>query len=162
MLQEQTMRKLLNRSKLFPNAHDKNEKECIKCGFCCWQRPCYLDKEDVKNIANFLNITEEDLFETYLCVDEIKNKLILLPIRHQQKNWAGEYLPSERTFDCDTPCIFNDEKTNLCKIHEVKPVGGRSMFCNDPKITTACLIEWNKKDLEELGWDGSKYNEDNN
>jgi Fe-S-cluster containining protein len=108
-----------------------------------------LDKEDVKNIAIFLKITEQELFEEYLCVDEIGDVLCLLPIRHEQKDCSGIYLPFRRTYDCDTPCIFNDEETNLCKIHEVKPIGGRSMFCNSKKEEQkGILIEWNKKDLK--------------
>ena len=132
-------------------AKKTNKKVCQKCGFCCWTRPCNLVKDDVKKIADFLHISELELFSKYLVVDQIKGKLVVLPRRKSQEDIAGKYVPDDRTYDIDTPCVFLNEK-NLCQIHAVKPFGGRNHECW--KDTIIPDYSWKKEDVEVLGWNG--------
>lgn len=63
-------------------------------------------------------------------------------------------ISSAETYDLDTPCVFLDEKNdNACKIHDVKPVGGKSFKCWEPD--SGVEPTWDKVDLVKLGWDGS-------
>jgi Fe-S-cluster containining protein len=123
--------------------------------FCCWQRPCSLSKDDVKNISLFLKISEKELFEQYLVVDEIKRKLLILPRRVEQEDVAGEYLQFDRTYDIDSPCIFLDSN-NLCKIHDVKSKQAKSFKCWEEESEEDDFAEWIEEDLINLGWSGLK------
>lgn len=131
-------------------------KECIKCGICCWQRPCSLDKNDVKNISEFLNITIKELFKNYLLVDKFES-FCVLPRRHSQKDIAGKYIPAHRTFDIVSPCVFLN-KNNKCRIYEVRPIG--ACMCECWKDIPDSIIEWSKEDLINIGWDGKIVNEE--
>lgn len=135
------------------SAEKQGLKECQKCGLCCWQRPCSLAKEDLLPIAEFLKIGFDDLFKNYLAVDLIGHTYYLTPIRKEQRDLAGRFILSSRTFDINTPCIFFDNENKNCKIHEVKPKGAKVSGCwieNEKES----LIKWERSDLIALGWDG--------
>ena len=51
-------------------------------------------------------------------------------------------------------------KDNLCKIHEVKPIGGRICECWDENNNDLKSFIWEKEDLFNLGWKGEPENED--
>lgn len=138
------------------NSSEKNgNKHCSRCTLCCWRRPGTLIKSDVKKIAKYLKITKEKLFEKYLAVDEIYGILCLIPIRKNQKHIAGEYVTTEETYNISKPCIFLNQKTKSCNINNVKPHHCKSHSCwIELKENAKIVTEWEKEDLEKLGWDG--------
>ena len=147
-------RELKRRASDSASAQKNNKKSCQKCGFCCWKRPCSLVKSDVTRIAEYLGITETELFQQYLVVDEIDYNLVVLPRRKEQEDIAGKYVPNDRTYDIYTPCVFL-RKDNTCEIHPVKPLGGKEHKCwTDVKVSD---YGWSKQDVEALGWDGDRY-----
>ena len=137
---------------------DMNQSECKKCSYCCWMKPCNLSTEDFEKMANHFGISKKELFKKYLVVDDAQAKhgeYTVTPIRKEWQKYAGTYLPSHATFDIDTPCVFLDEKTKLCSLHnDAKPYGGEMHKCWEedkheiPSFTREFLIE-------ELGWDGN-------
>lgn len=145
--------------KLFNRLHAQEEiTACTKCSFCCWQKPCNLKHGDLEKIAKFLKITPKKLFRQYLCVDTAQVKdFSITPIRKEWKSYAGEYIPSNRTYDIDTPCIFLDEETKLCKIHDVKPGGGKGYECwnNESNPNFKEEFNWTKAEIKKYGWDGN-------
>ena len=50
---------------------------CQKCGKCCWGFPgvVWINEKDIKNISNFLKISEREFIKKY--VRKIKNRLSL-------------------------------------------------------------------------------------
>jgi len=142
------------------SASDLGLDHCNQCGTCCWRRPCSLVKKDIPTIAKYLNITEKELFNKYLVVDEITwSSLVILPRRHSQEDLAGKYVPSNRTYDMDTPCVFFDDEKRICAIHNVKPTGGRSYGCYS-KNNEHQDYSWDEEDVIKLGWNGDKYWDD--
>lgn len=93
-------------------------KDC-KCKACeagCYFGSGILIKGEEKKLAEFLNITEEELKKKYLEETEEFNKKFLKPKLNRGEKPYG-------------PCIFFDEKKK-CKIHDVKPFQCRlSMSC---------------------------------
>lgn len=127
------------------------KKECSGCTMCCWQRPGTLSKEDVPKIAKHLKITEKELFNKYLAVDEIQLKYCLLPIRENQTHISGKFVPVHETYNIDTPCTFLKEKK--CSIHEVKPTACKGLHCWEEPNGSG-IVEWTHDELMSLGWDG--------
>lgn len=138
--------------KLNPSHHN-GSKHCSQCGYCCWIRPGSLTPEDVPKMAKFLGLTPKELFKKYLVVDYIDHILCLLPIRKSQEDLAGSFVPSNRTYDIDTPCIFHTETG--CRIHECKPHQCETMKCwedNDSEVA----LKYPRDQLLELGWDAKE------
>lgn len=133
-------------------AHVRGDLECVKCGCCCWLRPCCLVPSDVDKIAAFLKRSTHDLFENFLVVDKIRGHLVVLPIRASQEELAGGFLPDENTFDINTPCIFLAENSlggTRCKIHKVKPRGGLEWECwRGDEHSNLSAYEWSEADLK--------------
>jgi len=134
---------------------------CQQSGVCCWTRPCDLFPGDERRIAVHLGVTVHELFASSLVVDDIQdgNGYRLLPRRGQQD--GGRYLTARETYDIDTPCVFLDvEHGNACKIHEVKPEGGRRFVCTmtDAEIKALPSPKWTEEQLRGIGWDG--YSDD--
>lgn len=139
--------------KLKTNIKNENQNECEKCTFCCWGRPCSLAESDIKPIADYLKITPQKLFMEYLVVDEFNiGDFLLLPRRKSQADIAGTFVPTKRTYDIDTPCMFLDETEKKCTIHSVKPSGGREFKCWGDD-TTAKNKYVSKSTLIELGFE---------
>lgn len=139
------------------------QKSCNRCTYCCWIKPCNLVKEDVEILANHFNITPKELFETYLVIDTAGvdyGKFTLTPIREEWKVYAGSFLPSNATYDLDTPCIFLNKEEKKCSLHDTaKPKGGKEMECwNQEKEYSN--YGFTKAELKELvGWDGNEDEE---
>ncbi|BAU23238.1 Fe-S oxidoreductase [Caldimicrobium thiodismutans] len=75
--------------------------ECQRCGACCQgESTVSLSPEKIEEIAEFLNLSKEELFHKYL-IKKGKNR-----IEMKTKNGA---------------CIFYDRKRKSCQIHPVKP-----------------------------------------
>lgn len=91
-------------------------KECKKCGNCCKYGSGFILQEEIKQIAGFLNISEEKFKEKYLEKQTLFNKKI-----HKFKTKATNKPYGE--------CIFL--KNNICKIHDVKPLNCKIASCNE-------------------------------
>ncbi len=81
-------------------------KECKRCGHCCSHGSGALVDEDLKNISEFLKITEEKLKKDYLEEIEKFNTKRLRPITIKDNKPYGK-------------CVFYE---NGCKIQPVKPL----------------------------------------
>jgi Fe-S-cluster containining protein len=135
------------------------KKECSRCGFCCWRRPCDLDEEDVVRIAEYLQIDVKSLFKKFLVVDEYNGYLVVKPRRIYQE--GGVYLTPAQTFETE-PCIFMVEvQGNACAIHSCKPRVAKEHECWVPRILRILKPqEWTREKLMELGWDGIQREDD--
>ncbi len=160
-LQERYVTRAKKLQKELRGDNDTNQMECKKCSFCCWMRPCNLAKDDIEIMSKHFNITPFELFKKYLVVDTVlvsgDNSYSLTPIRKEWDCYAGSFLPSSATFDINTPCVFLNEKTKECKLHEkAKPHGGRQHKCWDKQNEAdQSLYSFKREELEELvGWDG--------
>jgi len=79
---------------------------CEECdGHCCRGESGYIwvTPEEIKNIAEFLNIEEKIFINDYL--NKIKYKMSIKEVMI-----GGEY-----------ECVFFDNKTKKCQIYEVRP-----------------------------------------
>lgn len=154
-------------------SNDKsNQTKCNQCTYCCWVKPCNVGRSNLEPLAKHFGITPQELFNQYLVVDDACAKsghYTLTPIRKQWKQYAGEYLPSDATWDIDTPCIFLDEEKKECKLHSVgvKPSGGKLMNCwedvtetgNETNYIATDEFSFTKEELKTLvGWDGETNN----
>jgi len=92
---------------------------CNSCNNGCKFGSGSLIGDDAKNIAKFLNISEEELIKGFLEEVELFNKKLLRPklIREKGKPYGR--------------CIFYDDEKG-CTIHEVKPLECKtSINCKD-------------------------------
>ncbi len=93
--------------------------KCDSCNHGCKYGSGSLAGDDAKNIAQFMNISGDDLKKDYLEEVELFNKKVLRPklLREKGKNHGQ--------------CVFFDEKKG-CTIHEAKPLECKtSMGCKD-------------------------------
>jgi Fe-S-cluster containining protein len=111
----------------FTTAKKAGADHCLQCGFCCHRRPCVPTPDELPAIATFLGLTVETMLKTYFCVDEYKGVLHVKPAGANQRDYLGEYLPAECTFN-EGACIFLDDD-NKCVIHDVKPASARNQEC---------------------------------
>lgn len=134
-----------------PPAEKTGHTECCQSGVCCWRRPGCLAPEDVPKIAEYLGITEEELFKTKLAVDSIEGVTVLLPLRKHQSEHGGQMLPWRETYSIESPCTFFGDD-NRCTIHEVKPHDCRAFKCWEHQQWQP--LEFPTDGLKALGWDG--------
>jgi len=87
---------------------------CKQCGHCCSHGSGFLIDKDLKNISEFLKITEKEVKEKYLEEKDMFNTRLLRP-KLRNKPY-GE-------------CIFLKDKK--CTIHKVKPFQCRVGNCNE-------------------------------
>lgn len=80
------------------------------------------------NVAHFLSLSEEEVFNRFLVLDYIvdssEKRYYLCPARKGDR--PGRIVTTEWPF-LPSPCIFLSN--NRCGIEEVKPRGGRELFC---------------------------------
>lgn len=91
----------------------KNQEPCKKCGKCCEYGSGFLVEDEIKKIAKFLKIKEEELKEKYLEKIWIYNKEVLRPKFNKPYG----------------KCIFLKDKK--CSINEVKPLHCRIACCGE-------------------------------
>lgn len=106
---------------------------CDKCGKCC-RHPCAILKKDIKPLCIFLNVSEEELFHNFLVWDywigensKGECKYYYYPTFARVGDETGKTVNDWWAFS-NKPCIMLDSN-NLCKVHLVKPSGGKNMFC---------------------------------
>ena len=142
----------------------EKQESCNCCSFCCWIKPCNLDKDDIQIMSKHFKITPQYLFKKYLVVDDAGAKygyFTLTPIREEWEIYTGKYLPSNATFDIKTPCLFLEQSNKKCTLHNIaKPIGGRQSECwnVEKKQEIPCFTKQELKDI--VGWDGDTKSED--
>lgn len=106
-------------------------KECRRCGNCCRHGSGILVKDDLKNIAGFLGISDEELKKKYLEEIELYNKKFLRPkLRKEEKNKIKNLFKKQIPIKPYGECVFHDGKKG-CIIHDVKPLQCRIGNCNE-------------------------------
>lgn len=112
-------------------AYMRNEKKCVKCGFCCNMRTCVPTPNEVEKIAEFLKMETDKMINKYFAID--MNPRIgydvhfIKPVGLNIQDLAGKSIPASRTFN-EGPCIFLDEE-NRCKIYKVVPKSAKMTKC---------------------------------
>ena len=95
-----------------------NPCKCNACTIGCKHGSGFLVKEDLPKIADFLQVSEEELIKEFLEeLEKFNTKLYRPKILRKNKPYGK--------------CIFFDDKIG-CKVHEVKPLECKiSMGCKD-------------------------------
>lgn len=100
-----------------PLLNDTIECSCQDCVSACYKKPGWFLPQEIKPVADFLGITEDQLFQRYLSVDYFGNPdeflFVLSPAT--ENSVSGEVFPLEP----GGTCVFL--KDNKCSIHSVKP-----------------------------------------
>jgi len=68
---------------------------------------------------------------------------------------AGRFVPSDRTYDIGTPCVFF--KDGGCAVHAAKPTICKQTSCWSPETLKGDMDiypEFTWEQLIELGWNG--------
>lgn len=130
---------------------NRSDDICVRCGFCCHMAPGVLSREDIDNIAGYLNITPQEMVEKYLTlrVNGPDGKLRPMCIREGGK--AGGYLPSRATWIM-MPCTFYEDRDDggFCRIHPVKPFQCARQAPHGARAAWPEPIP--REDLEKLGF----------
>ena len=92
-------------------------KECSQCGHCCKFAGGYVLKEELKKLAEFLELSEREFRKKYTDEVEVFNTKILR-------------LKSEVSSKPYAPWIFYDKKEG-CMVNEVKPLYCKVGNCNE-------------------------------
>ena len=96
---------------------------CDNCQAACRHKPGWFLPGEVERVAEYLEISLPELFQTKIAVDwwvEEHDIFVLLPALDNEE--AGEEFPA----DPRGICIFF--KDGLCEIHPVKPFECREMI----------------------------------
>ncbi len=128
---------------------EKYFQECDNCGDCC-KVPGVFIPEQIDELAKYLKLDHGQLLKKYLIVelcspsDNVAPVFAISPVKADSN---GNRLPN-LFFDTDYVnirhlyCIFRDNETKSCKIHQLKPFGCALLICE--KMTYANSIELNK------------------
>ena len=142
-------------------AVDIGKKECIRCGYCCLQRPCIPTPTEFEVIAKFLGLTLSDTLKKFFVIDALESggTKFVFPAKDTQLDITGQYVPWRRTYD-EGYCIFYDKKEHKCKIWPVRPETARVQNCWDKrsdeeidKTIEQTLKAWENFDFSKLGID---------
>ncbi len=132
------------------SARDKGEVSCCSSAHCCYTLPGALSEEDIKPIAEYLGITEEELYKQYLTLCFNWEDFRLLPVRKGMP--AGGYTSMVKN-RVVSPCIFLDEQNeNHCRIHPVKPLECREYGCWKKEEAPMPSVSLTR--VIQLGWNG--------
>lgn len=102
---------------------------CSRCGNCCHSQTGWMTPDDLKRLASFLSLSEEEVAKRYLVVDYLADyhqgyRYVYAPARVNE--FTGEPLvePGTRVpwlySEEYAPCIF--WHPSGCQIHPVKPL----------------------------------------
>jgi len=136
--------------KNFKTAHDLGVSKCVKCGFCCYYRPCIPTPEELIEIAKFLGLSVKEAIKKHFCVDTRDDEIFYVkPAGINQLDMLGCYIPCYRTFN-EGKCVFLDDN-NLCKIYPVRPNTAKMGKCWGEPIGRIPVEEsWKPDKLCEL------------
>lgn len=114
---------------LCPDIHTDQQSDCLKCGTCCRRNSPVLHRKDLPLIQSGI-LSRKDLIllrRGEPALDNIRNRPVLLD-RELFKLRGSP--PSSWT------CVFLDQTTSLCTIHENRPLQCRLLKCWDPEAIT--------------------------
>jgi Fe-S-cluster containining protein len=118
-------------------------KPCSRCAKCCITHPCALAPYDLGEIADHFDLSEEELFRRYLVLDYVefggKRQYYVCPARKDDE--PGTIVELGWTFS-GSPCIFLSGRA--CSIQEVKPKGGKSLYCSLMMNSNRNLVGYDK------------------
>ncbi len=128
---------------------EKYFEDCQNCGECC-KIPGIFLPEQVDLLGEHLNLNREQLFRKYFIAELFAPNIQSVPvfvISPVTADGSGERFPnllSDREFENinHLHCIFRDNGTMSCRIHEFKPFGCHLLICG--KMTKAKPITLNK------------------
>jgi Fe-S-cluster containining protein len=129
-------------------AKNSGRKNCQRCGFCCLAQPCVPRPDEFTSIADYLNITPQELASKYAVINECKDGFYLLWARETQTDMLGQYIPYYRTYDKGY-CIFFNKKNHGCRIHEVRPISAKDTKCWKRKIKERKLT-WTTEQIKAV------------
>ena len=136
-----------------PSARKLNRQECQRCGYCCLALTCIPRPEEIQTIADFLNLTVNDLAKRYMVVDQFGDSNYFLRWgKKEQDEFYGTLIPEELRMG-DTYCVFFDEDKKLCRIHQVRPQDAQIWKCWDVNTDylsdrgIASVLEWGDDDI---------------
>lgn len=94
----------------------KMGRQCMKCGHCCVNGSGFLAEHDIKNIAEYLAMSREELIDECLEAVTLFNTTHYRPVLVQNGKLRR--------------CIFFNDWIG-CTIHDVKPVQCRVGNCSE-------------------------------
>ncbi len=143
---------------LLESERTRGSTSCNRSGVCCWKRPGQLTQEDLKRLAGAMGVSEREFFRTYCAVDEFDRGIcVILRRKHQT---GGKWISAEESFSIESPCVFLDDEARVCEVHEIKPSECAVYQCW-AKPDTEVQVRWTHEQILALGWDGDKFDYDN-
>ena len=109
--------------------------QCQRCGHCCQVAdPIDLYPKDIRRLASFFNISEEEAIEEYTIPHPSETDLL--------------------AFKATAPCRFYDDAEKGCKIYQARP-----MVCRcSPFLRSGYSAQSECKDTKEAG-EGTSQND---
>ena len=118
-------------------------KTCSQCAKCCITHPCALAPNDLGKIADHFGLSERELFTRFLVLDYVEvsgeKHYYVCPARKDDER--GTIVEPGWTFS-GSPCIFLNG--GACSIQEVKPKGGKSLYCSLMMNSNRNLVGYGK------------------
>lgn len=112
------MSKTIGITKLTPKEKVlKLAEKCEKCGHCCNMDSGTVLKHEVKELANHMDMSEEDFKKKYLQEQE----------KFNTKHFKFKQIKGEKPYG---RCVFLKDN-NTCSIHKAKPLHCRIGNCNE-------------------------------
>jgi len=112
-----------------------------------------MELTGVADVARFLSLSAMGVFNRFLVLDYIvdssERRYYLCPARKDDR--PGRIATTNWSF-LHSPCVFLNN--NRCGIEEVKPRGGRELFCHLMTASNDDLIGYSKKRAAN-DWNGS-------
>ena len=113
---------------------------CKRCGHCCQYGSGVLADKDIKNIAHFLMITEEELKQGYLEETE----------KFNTKRFRAKLIKKGKPYG---RCVFYDKNIG-CRIHDIKPLQCKVNNCGEygEELSLWFMLNYfvNKNDPESI------------
>ena len=126
----------------------KESCKCDKCKKACENKPGWFIPGEAERVAEYLNISLEELFRAKLMVDwwvsSPEDIFILAPaIKYEE---PGSEYPGDPTGEC---VFFID---GLCEIHPVKPFECKELFHGEQALHEETAKTWkdNHNQVKEL------------
>jgi len=133
-------------------AVDIGKLKCVGCGWCCAKRTCAPSPNEVRVIANFLDMSISKLVRSYMVgdMDPDTHVAYLRFANTGQRHLLGHFLPVVETYAMGQ-CVMRDDLEKVCKIHEVLPREGKDYKCwNEKSDYFKGPSTWKNGDLEKL------------
>jgi len=95
---------------------ERTECACAECVACCKRQPGPLAPGDLAEIERFLNLPRDDVRALFVA----SRGTLVQDRRTGARRWIGSITPARKA---NGTCVFLDDATERCLIHEVAPFG---------------------------------------